>query len=159
MNFTVQVLLTVSESVLRRVDAVIGILSGGRAIEPTVTQHTDTPVIEEPVEVKSTSKKVAVAKGFVGASEKPVAKVKPEVVEEVVPDEEEAEEVAPKKVAQATKKSGTVTIEEVRAALDKKAKDGYRSECKALIASYGVKSLLQLDGSCYGDLLEKLDDL
>ena len=73
-----------------------------------------------------------------------------EEVKEEVPKTKE--EPAPQK-----EESKKHTFEEVRAILAAKSRDGHTDEVKAVISSFGVEKLSDIDPSQYEELLQKVE--
>lgn len=65
--------------------------------------------------------------------------------------EEPKEPVAPKK------EKKVYSFEEVRAVLVAKSRDGHTDEVKAVISSFGVEKLSDIDPSKYEELLQKME--
>lgn len=65
--------------------------------------------------------------------------------------EESKDIVAPKE------KKKVYSFEEVRAVLAAKSRDGYTDEVKAVISSFGVEKLSDIDPSKYEELLQKME--
>ncbi len=63
------------------------------------------------------------------------------------PEEEQAPEEKP------------ITLEEVRAAMADKSRDGHREAVKAIITKYGANNLSSLDPKYYADALKKVGEL
>ena len=80
---------------------------------------------------------------------------------ELVPNEKEKEAVAPATVKQtaAPEKRKTYTLPEVRAILAEKVAQGFGTQVKALIESYGAASLKGVPAECYEGLLDAVKGL
>lgn len=56
-------------------------------------------------------------------------------------------------------KEEIITLEQVRAVLADKSREGKQAEVKALIQKYGAEKLTALDKACYKDLLKDAEEL
>lgn len=56
-------------------------------------------------------------------------------------------------------KEEIITLEQVRAVLADKSRDGKQAEVKALIVKYGADKLTALDPTCYKDLLKEAETI
>lgn len=54
-------------------------------------------------------------------------------------------------------KEEIITLEQVRAVLADKSREGKQAEVKALIVKYGADKLTALDSACYKDLLKEAE--
>lgn len=61
--------------------------------------------------------------------------------------------------SQTTSTTQTISLEEVRGVLVKKAQDGKQAEVRELIQSYGVDRLSEVDESYYEELMKKAEVL
>ena len=59
----------------------------------------------------------------------------------------------------ATKEEQTITLEEVRGVLAKKAQEGKQAEVRELIKTYGVSKLSEVDAKDYVELMKKAEEL
>ena len=80
-------------------------------------------------------------------------KTKP--VPKSVNDEPEVEEEAPVE----TPEEKAITLEEVRAAMADKSRDGHREAVKAIITKYGANNLSSLDPKHYAAALKEVGEL
>ncbi len=87
---------------------------------------------------------------------KKIAKAKP--ASEPVNDESEVEEVSEKTPDEAIVQKQT-TLEEVRAAMADKSRDGHREAVKAIITKYGANNLSSLDPKHYAVALSEVGEL
>lgn len=74
-----------------------------------------------------------------------------EEVKEEPKNKEEPKASAPKE------EQKTYSFEEVRAVLASKSRDGHTDEVKAVISSFGVEKLSDIDPSQYEELLQKVE--
>ncbi|WP_123053062.1 hypothetical protein [Clostridium sp. JN-1] len=51
------------------------------------------------------------------------------------------------------------TLEEVRAAMAEKNREGHREEVKAIIVKYGANKLTALEPKCYADVLKEVGEI
>lgn len=84
------------------------------------------------------------------------AKTKP--TSEPVNDEPEVEELSEETPDEATDQKQT-TLEEVRAAMADKSRDGHREAVKAIITKYGANNLSSLDPKHYAVALKEVGEL
>lgn len=56
-------------------------------------------------------------------------------------------------------KEEIITLEQVRAVLADKSREGKQAEVKALIVKYGADKLTALDPACYKDLLKEAETI
>lgn len=56
-------------------------------------------------------------------------------------------------------KEEIITLEQVRAVLADKSREGKQAEVKALIVKYGADKLTALDPGCYKDLLKEAETI
>ena len=63
----------------------------------------------------------------------------------------------PKDAAAPKKEKKVYSFEEVRAVLAAKSRDGHTDEVKAVISSFGVEKLSDIDPSKYEELLQKME--
>lgn len=85
-------------------------------------------------------------------------RAKSKLVSEAVNDEpevEEASEETPEKVAEQKQ----TTLEEVRAAMADKSRDGHREAVKGIITKYGANNLSSLDPNYYATALKEVGEL
>ena len=59
----------------------------------------------------------------------------------------------------AAKKTANINLEDVRAVLVEKSREGHREEVKNLIASYGVNTLSEIPEEKYAEVLEKAGEI
>ena len=59
----------------------------------------------------------------------------------------------------ATKEEQTITLEEVRGVLAKKAQEGKQAEVRELIKTYGVSKLSEVEAKHYVELMKKAEEL
>lgn len=59
----------------------------------------------------------------------------------------------------ATKEDQTITLEEVRGVLAKKAQEGKQAEVRELIKTYGVSKLSEVEAKHYVELMKKAEEL
>ena len=83
-------------------------------------------------------------------------KSKPKVKEPEAPTEEVAEEKA---VEEKTPEENEPTLEEVRAAMADKSRDGHREAVKAIITKYGAGNLSSLDPKHYRAALKEVGEI
>lgn len=70
---------------------------------------------------------------------------------------EEPETMEEPKASAPKEKQKTYSFEEVRAVLAAKSRDGHTDEVKAVISSFGVEKLSDVDPSQYEELLQKVE--
>ena len=58
-----------------------------------------------------------------------------------------------------TKEDQTITLEEVRGVLAKKAQEGKQAEVRELIKTYGVRKLSEIEAKHYVELMKKAEEL
>jgi Ca2+-binding EF-hand superfamily protein len=58
-----------------------------------------------------------------------------------------------------TKEDQTITLEEVRGVLAKKAQEGKQAEVRELIKTYGVSKLSEVEAKHYVELMKKAEEL
>ena len=58
-----------------------------------------------------------------------------------------------------TKEEQTISLEEVRGVLAKKAQEGKQTEVRELIKTYGVSKLSEVDAKDYVELMKKAEEL
>jgi hypothetical protein len=58
-----------------------------------------------------------------------------------------------------TKEEQTISLEEVRGVLAKKAQEGKQAEVRELIKTYGVSKLSEVDAKNYVELMKKAEEL
>lgn len=58
-----------------------------------------------------------------------------------------------------TKEEKTISLEEVRGVLAKKAQEGKQAEVRELIKTYGVSKLSEVDAKDYVELMKKAEEL
>ena len=61
--------------------------------------------------------------------------------------------------AKSTPKEKQPTLEEVRAMMADKSRDGHREAVKAIITKYGANNLSSLDPKCYGAALKEVGEI
>ena len=140
MNFQINLHLTASPELLETVNALAGVLpqTKARQIEPvkaeSATERTEAP---EPVKT---------------APSRSRTKAKPEEPKEEVPQEAEP-------VAEPEAGGADVSIEEVRSVVHAKATAGKRDEVKALLQSFGVQRVTDLEPTKWGAFMIKVNAL
>ena len=83
-------------------------------------------------------------------------KLEQTVVEE---KSEEVEDESTELLTDATKEEKTISLEEVRGVLAKKAQEGKQAEVRELIKTYGVSKLSEVDAKDYVELMKKAEEL
>lgn len=58
-----------------------------------------------------------------------------------------------------TQEQNQLTIEEVRAAMAEKNREGHREEVKAIILNHGANKLTDLDPKCYAEVLKEVGEI
>ena len=74
-----------------------------------------------------------------------------------VADVEKLVKKGPKDAATPKEEKKVYSFEEVRAVLAAKSRDGHTDEVKAVISSFGVEKLSDIDPSKYEELLQKME--
>ena len=62
-------------------------------------------------------------------------------------------------ITNSTKEEQTITLEEVRGVLAKKAQEGKQAEVRELIKTYGVRKLSEVEAKHYIELMKKAEEL
>lgn len=75
------------------------------------------------------------------------------------PSIEEKSEVVEDESTELLTNSQTITLEEVRGVLAKKAQEGKQAEVRELIKTYGVSKLSEVEAKHYVELMKKAEEL
>ncbi|NFO02699.1 hypothetical protein FDB23_01010 [Clostridium botulinum] len=79
--------------------------------------------------------------------------------EEVVQKENTVKESKVKANKEDSQKQKQPTLEEVRAVMAEKNREGHREEVKAIIVKHGANKLTALDQKCYADVLKEVGEI
>lgn len=84
-----------------------------------------------------------------------------EKLEQMVVEErsEVVEDESTELLTNSTKEDQTITLEEVRGVLAKKAQEGKQAEVRELIKTYGVSKLSEVEAKRYVELMKKAEEL
>ncbi|AOR22706.1 hypothetical protein [Clostridium taeniosporum] len=79
--------------------------------------------------------------------------------EEVVQKENAVKESKAKANKEDSQEQKQPTLEEVRAAMAEKNREGHREEVKAIIVKHGANKLTALDSKCYSEVLKEVGEI
>ena len=83
----------------------------------------------------------------------------PEAVEVAKPKTKTREKKSPEPIQESKPEQKQPTLEEVRAAMAEKNREGHRETIKAILHKYGANKLTSLDSKHYTEVLKEVGDI